>query len=62
MSTHCPHSEQLTRLLDEAHTETERLALESHIEGCPVCQAQLQRLLMSRLRREVGEVVEKRAK
>jgi WD40 repeat protein len=42
--TGCPPAEQLRRLLDERLSGPEYARLESHIEGCPACQAELERL------------------
>jgi WD40 repeat protein/serine/threonine protein kinase len=42
--TACPSVEELRQLLDERLSAPDFAALEAHIEGCPRCQAELERL------------------
>ena len=41
----CPTSDQLKSLLDGSLTEPEQTAMQGHVDGCPSCQAALERLV-----------------
>ncbi len=45
MTPACPPAEQLQSLLDGSLSPTEDRTLSQHIEGCPACQQELERLL-----------------
>src|SRR5262245_37226255 len=45
--THCPEAEQLQRFLDGQLDDRARQAAERHVEACPRCQEELERLTAS---------------
>lgn len=40
----CPPSHRLGALLSQGLTDSERIAIETHVEACPACQSELDRL------------------
>lgn len=45
----CPRIEALSALTDEALREPERLALQAHVDGCPICAPMLTELRQVRV-------------
>jgi tetratricopeptide (TPR) repeat protein len=50
----CAHDARVAQLLSEAHSDQEEEWLESHLETCPVCQAQLDSALADLHRRSAA--------
>jgi hypothetical protein len=44
----CPHPEELQRLIEERLGPVREAEIEVHVEACPICQDQLERLTARR--------------